>query len=87
MRAFTSTRSARRRPKMSVSALFGVAPTMTDAERVAVLERDLRELRAVLWYVWSCACDGQPESRPRGPGATQTAWEQVTPVFHRWFPR
>ena len=44
MRAFTSSRAARRRPKVSVSPLFGVAPTKTDAERIAMLEQDVREL-------------------------------------------
>jgi len=86
MRAFTSTRAARRRPKVSVSPLFGVAPTKTDAERIAMLERDLRELRAVLWQVWVSACEGHPDSRPSRSHGEQAAWEQVTPIFHRWFP-
>jgi hypothetical protein len=59
---------------------------MTDAERIVVLERDLRELRAVLWHVWAYACEGHPDDRPSGPGETRTAWEQITPIFHRWLP-
>ena len=85
MRAFTSTRAARP-PEVRVSSLFGVAPTMTDAQRIEMLERDVRELRAVLWQVWVGACDGHPDHRPSGPGAVQTAWEQITPIFHRWLP-
>jgi hypothetical protein len=86
MGALTSTGAASSPPGVSMDPLFGRAPTMTDAQRIEMLERDVRELRAVLWHVWVRACEGHPGDRPSGPAAAQTAWEQITPIFHRWLP-
>ena len=87
MLAFESTTAARGPQEMDVGAPFGAAPIMTDAERVEMLEQDVRELRAVLWQVWARASKGHPDDRPCAPGGEQTAWEQITPIFHRWFPK
>jgi hypothetical protein len=87
MRAFESTTAAPGPQEVGVDALFGAAPTKTDAERVEMLEQDLRELRAVLWQVWVRASKGNPDDRPCVPSGEQTAWEQITPIFHRWFPK
>ena len=54
--------------------------------RHRLVECDQLQLSLSRFNYRLAACEGHPDSRPSRSHGEQAAWEQVTPIFHRWFP-